>query len=208
MRAILDADSERPGTWRESVRSYQASCTFADHQLGRLLDSLARSEHVGNTIVVLWSDHGYHLGEKNHWEKFVLWEKATRVPLVIAAPRTVAPGTVVSAPVSLLDLYPTLLDLTGLPPNPTLEGKSLTPLLRDPNRERTVAMTYQRGNHAIRSNRWRYIRYADGTEELYDHANDPDELRNLAARVEYADTIRTLQKALPRQSARTASALR
>ena len=208
MKAILDADAERPGTWREAVRSYQASCTFADHQLGRLLDALARSEHARNTIVVLWSDHGYHLGEKNHWEKFVLWEKATRVPLVIAAPGTVARGTVVSAPVSLLDLYPTLLDLAGLPPNATLEGQSLTPLLRDPHRQRTVSMTYQRDNHAVRSNRWRYIRYADGTEELYDHANDPDELSNLAAQAEYADTIRTLQRALPRQSARKASALR
>ena len=130
MKAIRDADAEHPGTWREAVRSYQASCTFADHQLGRLLDALARSEDARNTIVVLWSDHGYHLGEKNHWEKFVLWEKATRVPLVIAAPGTVGGGTEVSAPVSLLDLYPTLLDLAGLPPKPTLEGQSLTPLLR------------------------------------------------------------------------------
>lgn len=201
MGAILDAERKAPGTWAEAVRSYQASCTFADHQLGRLLDSLARSEHARTTIVVLWSDHGYHLGEKNHWEKFALWEKTTRIPLVIVAPGTTVPGTVVESPVSLIDLYPTLIDLAALPANPRLEGESLVPLLSDGERDRTVTMTYQRGNHAVRSMRWRYIRYADGTEELYDHSSDRDEVRNLAADASYAKVISNLRRALPPRDA-------
>lgn len=204
-RAVREADSKRPGTWREAVRAYQASCTFADHQIGRLLDALARSDRADSTIVALWSDHGYHLGEKNHWEKFVLWEKATRVPLVIAAPGITEPGTVVETPVSLLDLYPTLLELAGLPTANGLEGDSLVPLFSDPERERTVSMTYQRGNHAVRSKRWRYIRYADGTEELYDHASDRDELRNLASLGTHQDVMRELREGLPRNSAPAAA---
>lgn len=200
-RAVREADAQRPGTWRAAVRAYQASCTFADHQLGRLLDALARSDRADSTIVALWSDHGYHLGEKDHWEKFVLWEKATRVPLVIAAPGSAEPGTVVETPVSLLDLYPTLLELAGLPPAKGLEGESLVPLFADTERERTVSMTYQRGNHAVRSKRWRYIRYADGTEELYDHASDPDELQNLASLGTHQDVMGELRAGLPRNSA-------
>ncbi len=207
MRAIRAADSERPGTWAEAVRAYLASCTFADHQLGRLLDALGRSDHARSTIVALWSDHGYHLGEKGHWEKFALWEKATRVPLVVAAPGAVEPGSVVESPVSLLDLYPTLVELAGLPAKPGLDGDSLVPLLRDPDQERAVTMTYQRGNHAVRSIRWRYIRYADGSDELYDHRSDPDEINNLATSGDYADVIREMARALPERSAEPVPAL-
>ena len=201
MRAILDAEGKAPGTWAEAVRSYQASCSFADHQLGRLLDALARSSYAQSTIIVLWSDHGYHLGEKNHWEKFALWEKSTRVPLVTVAPGAIAPGTVVEAPVSLLDLYPTILDLTGMPAKPDLDGESLVPLLADPARERTVVMTYQRGNHAVRSNEWRYIRYSDGSEELYDHRQDPDEIRNIALDGRHSGVIAKLRESIPTRNA-------
>ncbi len=203
MRAILDAEALAPGTWAEAVRSYQASCTFADHQLGRLVDALARSDYARNTIVVFWSDHGYHLGEKNHWEKFALWEKSTRVPLVIVAPDDVRPGTIVESPVSLLDLYPTVVDLAGLPAKPGLEGESVLPVLATPGRDRTVVMTYQRGNHAVRSMRWRYIRYADGSEELYDHATDPDEIRNLAPGPGRSGVIAQLRELLPARDAPT-----
>ena len=208
MRAIFEAEEQRPGTWSEAVRSYQASCTFADHQLGRLLDALARSEYAKSTVIVLWSDHGYHLGEKNHWEKFALWEKSTRVPLVLVAPGTTFAGTVVQSPVSLLDLYPTLLDLAGLPPKPGLDGASLVPLLKNPRQRRSVSMTYLRGNHAVRSNRWRYIRYADGSEELYDHSSDPHEFTNLALTGDHADTILELRRALPRKNTPNAASLR
>ncbi len=208
MRAILAKEEKAPGTWREAVRSYLASATFADHQIGRLVDGLALSPHAKSTVIVLWSDHGYHLGEKGHWEKFALWEKTTRVPLIVAAPGKVRPNTRVETPVSLLDLYPTLLELTGLPPKPGLDGQSLVPLLEDSSREGAVAMTYQRGNHAVRSNRWRYIRYADGTEELYDHANDPREVSNLAAVKGHEAVIEELRAHLPTRSAPTVADLR
>ena len=200
-QAITEADARTPGVWRESVRAYLASCSFADHQLGRLLDALARSEYAQSTIIVLWSDHGYHLGEKNHWEKFALWEKTTRVPLALVAPGRTQPGTRVETPVSLLDLYPTLVELAGLPAKADVDGTSLVPLLQEPQRERTVAMTYLKGNHAVRSKRWRYIRYADGTEELYDHSRDPGELTNLALDRSFAERIRELRLALPSHDA-------
>ncbi len=201
MQALLDAEAVASGTWAEAVRSYQASCSFADHQLGRLVDALGRSDYARSTVIVVWSDHGYHLGEKNHWEKFVLWEKSTRIPLVIVAPDGIPPGTVVESPVSLLDLYPTLVDLVGLPAKPGIEGESIVPLLHTPQQDRTVVMTYQRGNHAVRSKRWRYIRYADGSEELYDHGNDPDEIRNLAADPHHSEVIVELKAALPEHDA-------
>lgn len=198
---LLRADAERPGTWRDAVRAYQASATFADQQLGRVLDALGRSRYAANTIVVVWSDHGYHLGEKEHWEKFALWEKTTRVPLVIAAPEVAQPGARIAPPVSLLDLYPTLLELAKLPTRGDLEGVSLVPLLRDPQagRSRPVLMTWGPGNHSVRNERWRYIRYADGSEELYDHEDDPHEWRNVAGL--HADVARELRAWIPSEAA-------
>jgi arylsulfatase A-like enzyme len=199
--AMMAGESRRPGTWRESVRAYQASCTFADRQLGRVLDALAASPYADNTVIAVWSDHGYHLGEKDHWEKFALWERTTHVPLVVVAPGATKPGSRVGAPVSLLDLYPTLLELTGFAPRGDLEGISLAPLLRNPaaTRERPAVMTYLQGNHAVRTERWRYIRYADGSGELYDHENDPHEWRNLAD--ERPEVIQQLQRWIPKSNA-------
>ncbi len=199
--AMMAGEARRPGTWRESVRAYQASCTFADHQLGRVLTALAESPYADNTVIVVWSDHGYHLGEKDHWEKFALWERTTHVPLVVVAPGVTAPGSRIGQPVTLLDLYPTLLDLAGLPAREELDGESLTPLLRDPSarRQRPAVMTYLRGNHAVRTERWRYIRYADGTEELYDHERDPHEWNNVAGA--HPDVARELARWLPKSNA-------
>jgi arylsulfatase A-like enzyme len=181
---ILAGNAHRETFWQEAVRAYQASTTYADHQLGRVLDALAASPYADNTIIVVWSDHGYHLGEKEHWEKFALWERSTRVPLVFVAPGVTTPGARSNTPVSLLDLYPTLVEMCGLPKRGDLEGESLLPQLRDARRERETPaiMTYQRGNHAVRTKRWRYIHYADGTEELYDHDLDPHEWENVAGR--------------------------
>lgn len=190
---ILEAETARPGVWRDSVRAYQASATYADYQLGRLLSALAASPYAEDTIVVVWSDHGYHLGEKEHWEKFALWEKTTRVPLVILAPEASEAGSEIGRPVTLLDLYPTLLDLAGLPPKKDLDGLSLRPLLENPTAEwaRPAVMTYGVGNHAVRTDRWRYIRYADGTEELYDHEHDPHEWTNVVrSRRNVADELK------------------
>ncbi|MHC4995699.1 MAG: sulfatase, partial [Planctomycetota bacterium] len=169
-KTMMEADEKMPGSWRHAVRSYQAAASFADAQIGRLIDTLDSSAYADNTIIVLWSDHGYHLGEKEHWEKFALWEKATRVPLIVVAPGVTEPGGRCAKPVDLTGLYPTLIELCGLEPNRELDGVSWRPLLEDPSRGwgRPAITTYQRGNHAVRDERYRYIRYADGTEELYD----------------------------------------
>ena len=179
-RSDLEA-IQKAGQWKQAVRAYLASITYADHQVGRVLDALDRSAHAKNTIVVLWSDHGWHLGEKQHWHKTTLWEEATRVPLIIDAPGY-ASG-VCKRPVSLLDLYPTLSDLAGLKAIASHDGVTLTPLLRDPKAAwgRAAVIEFKAHNAAVRSERYRYIRYKDGGEELYDHQNDPQEWNNLAA---------------------------
>jgi arylsulfatase A-like enzyme len=202
-KELMEIEVKSPGTWKEAVRSYQACATFADAQVGRILDALDKSDYADNTIIVLWSDHGYHLGEKEHWEKFALWEKTNHVPFVIVAPGITRAGARCKRPVSLIDLYPTLIELCGLEPKPELDGVSLVPLLQNPDAkwEHPALMTYQRGNHAVRSERWRYIRYADGTQELYDHDNDPDEWYNLAGDPEYARVVRKHQKWIPNKNA-------
>lgn len=167
--------------WEKAIQGYLASISFADAQLGRVLDALDKSPRASQTLVVVWGDHGWHLGEKEHWRKFTLWEEATRTPLIIAGPG-INPGQC-ETPVSLMDLYPTLIDYCGLSPRANLEATSLSPLLRDPKAPwlRPAVMTHGRGNHAVRSSRWRYIRYSDGTEELYDHDEDPHEWKNRAS---------------------------
>jgi len=186
--------------WKAAVQGYMASISFADAQLGRLLDALEKSRYAQNTVIVLWSDHGMHIGEKEHWEKFTLWEESTRVPLMFVAPGVTRPGGLCGEPASLLDIYPTLVELAGQDPRPELEGKSLVPWLKEPSLEtgRAVVSTYGYNNHGIRSRRWRYIRYHDGSEELYDHQADPDEYTNLAGRPEYAEVIRELSQWLPK----------
>ena len=166
---------------RQAIRAYLASITYADSKLGQVLDALDKSPHSKDTVVVLWSDHGWHLGEKQHWHKTTLWEEATRVPLIVSTPR-LEPG-VCNRPVSLLDLYPTLNELCGLTANQELDGVSLVPLLKNPKSEwhRPAVIEFKRGNAAVRSERYRYIRYHDGGEELYDHQTDPLEHKNLAS---------------------------
>lgn len=200
---LMRAEDKSPGTWKASVRAYQASASFADAQVGRILDALEGSPYADNTIIVLWSDHGFHLGEKEHWEKFALWEKTNHVPFIVVAPGVTRPGSRCHTPVSLIDIYPTLVELCGFDTKTGLDGRSLVPLLKDPQAEwkRPALMTYQRGNHAVRDPRWRYIRYADGSEELYDHHSDPHEWRNLAGDPKHADTIARLKAWLPENEA-------
>ncbi len=187
------------GTWREAVRAYLASIRFVDEQVGRVIAALDAGPNARNTVVVVWSDHGWHLGEKQHWRKATLWEEATRIPLIVVAPGTTEPGSVTNAPVDTMSLFPTLIDLAGLPRADGIDGVSLRPLLEDPNAVwDTVALTtHSRGNHAVRSERWRYIRYEDGSEELYDHSVDPGEWNNLAADEEHAPLKRRLAAFLP-----------
>ena len=197
-RSTTARPEKNPGSLKKMVQSYQASADFADQMVGRLLDKLDATGQADNTIIVLWADHGYHLGDKESCVKFTLWEKANRVPFIIVAPGVTKPGRRCDRPVSLVDIYPTLVELAGLPARKGLDGKSIVPLLKGPSRKWPPAlMTMGRGNHAVRSDRWRYIRYSDGTEELYDHSTDPWEWTNLAKKTEHADIIREHKKWLP-----------
>jgi len=188
--------------WRDIVQAYLACTTFADAQVGRVLDALDASPEGQNTIIVLWGDHGYHLGEKNRFAKQALWDRATRVPLIIVMPGGQG-GQVSRQPVSLLDLYPTLLDLAGLSPNPANEGRSLKPLLANPELDwpHPVVTTWGRNHHSVHDGRYQYMHFAEGAEELYDLAEDPNEWRNLAADPHYAATKQRLQQALPKINA-------
>jgi choline-sulfatase len=164
-----------------------------------VLDALNQSGRADHTIVVLWSDHGWHLGEKLITGKNTLWERSTHVPLVFAGPG-VGKGAHCKQTVELLDIFPTLLDLSGLPARADLEGHSLVPQLKDATRERTwpAITTHNQGNHAVRTLDWRYIRYADGSDELYDLRKDPNEWTNLAKRPEFGAVKADLAKWLPR----------
>jgi len=167
---------------RNLVRSYLACTSFIDAQVGRIVEALDENGLAENTIVVLWSDHGYHLGEKGISGKNSLWDRSTRVPLLFAGPGITADQRC-GRPVELLDIFPTLIELCGLPALEHLEGLSLLPQLHDATapRERPAITSHNQGNHGIRTEKWRYIRYVDGSEELYDMASDPREFHNLAA---------------------------
>jgi len=196
---------EEEEQWTNLVRSYLASISFVDSQVGRVLDALEASGRADDTVVVLWSDHGWHLGEKLITGKNTLWDRGTRVPLIFAGPG-VTEGAKSAKPAELLDLYPTLAELAALPPRQGLEGISLAPQLRDAEapRERPAITTHNHDNHGVRSERWRYIRYADGSEELYDMLADPNEWTNLAADPSNAAVIEEHQKWIPATSAKPA----
>src|SRR5262249_22442067 len=189
--------------WEKAVQAYLACISFADAQIGRIVDELDKSPYANNTVIVLWSDHGWHLGEKQHWRKFALWEEATRVTFMIVAPGVTSPNQRCDRAVNLLDIYPTMIDLCGLPAKQGLEGASLMPLLKDPKAkwDRPSITTHGRNNHAVRSERWRYIRYADGSEELYDHDADPLEWKNLAKDAPYDKVKQELAAHLPKVNA-------
>jgi arylsulfatase A-like enzyme len=189
------------GKQRSLTHAYLASVSFVDHCVGIVMDALKSSPHADNTLIVLWSDHGFHLGEKQHWAKRTLWEESTRVPLLIAGPG-IRSGQPCKEPASLIDLYPTLVELCNLPKAKHLEGVSLVPQLRDPakaRRQPAITSSYF-GNHSIRSRDWRLIVYEDGAKELYDHRNDPDEFRNLANDPAHKATVDELTKWLPKNA--------
>lgn len=201
LRYLREADQHK-----HLVRSYLACVSFVDSQVGRVLDALEKNGLAENTIVILWSDHGWHLGEKGITGKNSLWERSTRVPLIFAGPG-VAFGAKCNRPAELLDIYPTLVELCGLPAVDGLEGHSLLPQLKDASapREWPAITTHNQHNHAVRSERWRYISYADGSEELYDMRNDPQEWRNLLAEPDgasrHADVVREHRRRLPNTNA-------
>jgi arylsulfatase A-like enzyme len=189
--------------WRQAVQAYLATITFVDDQVGRLIKALDESGRADKTVIVLWGDHGWHLGEKHHWRKFSLWEEATRAPLIIVAPGVTKPDQRCPAPVDFLSIYPTLADLCGLPIPQHVQGMSLRPLLENANADWTTSAltTHGRGNHGVRDARWRYIRYRDGSEELYDHEKDPMEWLNIAAETEHAERKESMARQIPAEEA-------
>lgn len=184
---------------KELLSAYFAASRYADDCVGRILQGLAQGPNRDNTIVVIFGDNGYEFGEKNNWSKGSLREGSAHVPLAIAGPGIALQQTC-THPVSLLDLYPTLVELAGLPAKADLDGVSLMPLLKNPTAawDRPALTSAGFKNHALRTDRWRYIRYADGAEELYDHSNDPQERTNLADRPEAAKIKTELQRWLPK----------
>ena len=193
-----EIDSE---TAREMIHGYRACVSYVDAQVGRLLAALERLELADRTIVVLWGDHGWSFGEKQHWRKFALWEETTRMPFIWVAPGIVQPGSVSTRPVDLMSVYPTLCALAGIDRPAHVEGRDISSLLKNPSAEWAypAITTHGRGNHAIRTEEFRYIRYADGSEELYDESKDPYEWTNLASNPEYANLKAKLANWLPKE---------
>ncbi|WP_372899520.1 sulfatase [Stieleria sp.] len=190
------------GEDKHAVQAYLASISFVDHLVGMVTDAVDAAGLGDDTIVVLFSDHGFHLGEKNKWAKRSLWQRTTRVPLIIAGPG-VTGGAVCDAPVGLIDVYPTLAEMCRLPIPDGLDGHSLNGLLNDAASpwSRPAICTFGPGNHSIHSRDYHYIRYRDGSEELYDHRRDKDEHHNLAGDRKLAAIIAEHRQWVPAQDA-------
>ena len=191
------------GLWKDRVRAYLAAICYMDAQMGRLLDALDKSPYRDNTIIVFVGDNGWHLGQKEHWGKVTLWNEATRVPMVWVAPKVTKAGVKCEQAVDLMSIYPTLCELAGIPRPKHVEGVSIKPLLANPTCEwKTPALTtmYQ-NNHSLVTADWRYIHYADGTEELYNERTDPHEWTNVVSQVELASVKQGLAKYLPTTNA-------
>jgi iduronate 2-sulfatase len=186
------------GEWKKIIQAYLACVSFVDYEIGRVLNALEKSGYAENTVVVLWSDHGYRLGEKGTFAKHALWESATNAPLMFAAPG-LPKGKVIDTPAEMLSVYPTLLELCRLPACEKNEGKSLvaTMLKSETDEEAFALTTYGMNNHSVKAVGFRYIQYEDGAEELYDHKTDPDEFTNQAKNPDYKDEIDVLKKFLP-----------
>jgi arylsulfatase A-like enzyme len=178
----------------EAIRGYLAATSYADDMLGRIVRAVP-----DDAVIVIWSDHGFHLGQKFHWQKAALWETSTRVPFMIRHPGGLGAGNRIKTPVSLIDIFPTVTEIAGVPASAEVEGLSLAHMIEHPRQQRgaPAAMGFTKDNYALRAHQYRYIRYRDGEEELYDHRNDPLELENLADSVRYAELKADLATYLP-----------
>ena len=188
------------GQWKPAIQAYLACTAMVDDLVGQIVEALEKSKYADNTIVVLWSDHGFHHGEKGRWGKYSLWERATRVNFIWVVPGVTEAGSVCSKPVNLLDIYPTLASLTGCePPAKQLEGNDLSVLMKDPEApwDEATVTTFGYKNYGVRSDRYRYIVYEDGSEELYDHTNDKWEWKNVAGNPQFAVVKKNMQKWIP-----------
>jgi arylsulfatase A-like enzyme len=200
----LHKSVDQYGEWENAVSSYLASISYVDELVGNIMAALKDSPYADNTLVVLWSDHGWHLGEKDHWGKATGWYRSTRIPMIIVppgnqVPEGFKPNTASTRVVNLLDLAPTIADITGVPLKDEWEGKSLLPLLQDANADWDdyTHTTFGLGNHTVSTPSWQYIHYFDDQAELYDLQSDPNEFTNLADDPEYADTKAKLHQYLP-----------
>ena len=191
------------GMYQDILQAYLANISYADALVGKLMEALDNGPSAANTIVILWSDHGWHFGEKNHLHKFTLWERCTRIPMIISVPGLTEQESRCSQPANTVDLFPTLVELCGLPRLSSLDGISLVPQLKNAAepRERPALTTHKFNNHTVRSEHWRYIRYSDGGEELYDHRTDPNEWHNLAGDPQYTGVKADLASWLPKTNA-------
>jgi arylsulfatase A-like enzyme len=194
------------GAWRRAVQGYLASISFVDACVGRVVRALDDGPHKDTTVIVLWSDHGWHLGEKEHWGKATGWFESTRIPMIIVPPDNqlpdgYEPGGASTRPVNLLDLAPTLAAMTGVPGLDHWEGNDLAPLVAEPGREwqAHTHTTFGLGNHTVSTERWQYIHYFDDSEELYDLKSDPGEFANLAKDSRYAAIKQKLRSYLPEE---------
>ena len=197
-REYHDLIEATPLLWEKAVRGYLASIAFLDEQIGRVLDAFEKSAIRNNTIVIFMSDHGYHLGQKQHWMKSTLWEEGTRIPYIWFVPNLTRAGTISSRTMDLMSLYPTLMDLCGIPKPPHVVGESIVPLLGEPDATwNTPAITTKgQRQHAVRNETWRYIEYMTETGkeiEVYDELMDPLEWANLASTSRGNDVAATLQ---------------
>ena len=193
-----DQKIQDKGLTKQAIRGYLASVTFSDAHIGRVLNALDNSPHRDDTIVILISDHGFHLGEKQQWTKATLWEEATDSVMMFRVPGVTMANQVCLRPVSLLDIYPTLIDLVGWSKPDHLDGESLLPLLKDPQSPRTQpAITVYDGHMSVRTETHRYIRYWDGTTELYNRIKDPHEWVNQTDNPKFRDIKATLAGYLP-----------
>ena len=201
-RSKIHKELEAKGAVKDAIHGYLACMSYADAMMGRVLDALEKSPYADNTIVVLWSDHGYHHGEKYDWGKHTLWERTSNIPFIWAGPG-VKKGAVTDVTASLIDMYPTFVEMCGLPrPHQKLEGTSLASTLEKPAvaKDRDVYLPYMApGEYAIINKDWRYITYGDDGEELYDLKSDPNEWNNLAENPKYKDTKRLLRKSAPKK---------
>ena len=196
------AEMLKTGKWKNAIQGYLAATAYTDMNIGRLLEAFDKSAYKDNTIVVFWCDHGWHLGEKQHWRKFALWEEATRSPLIWIVPGLTQPGGRCERTVDYMSMFPTMCDVAGLPTPAHVQGKSIRTLLADPKAasDQPALTTYLFNNHAVRSEDWRYIRYANGDEELYNDAKDPNEWTNLAMKPEFAAKKAELGKFIPTEN--------
>ncbi len=193
------------GRLKEAVRAYLACISYADDCLAPLVDALENNPDKENTIVVFWGDHGWHLGEKMRYRKFSLWERSCRVPLIVVAPGITGNKERCVQPVSLLDLYPTLVELADLPTNKHNQGHSFVKQLENPKSKRSIPAitTLGQNEHSLRSSEYRYIIYRDGSEELYNHQIDPDEWVNLADNPDYEKVIKKFKKYIPKENVKS-----